>query len=81
MTTAHDTIILPATSITAGDLVDRGFDKVRTVWLALQPANIGWFDDKTLTAISAVLEAAIRDLEPVRHRLHGCPDNVAKGAE
>jgi hypothetical protein len=57
--------------ISSGDLMDRGVDKLRTVWLALSPDNTGWLDEAHLLSVWATLEGALRDLEPVRDRLQG----------
>jgi hypothetical protein len=64
-------IKLPEHSIHSGDLMDRGMDKLRTVWLALSPDNKGWLDEAHLLAVWSTLDAALRDLEPVRNRLQG----------
>ncbi|NJO53841.1 MAG: hypothetical protein HC829_02485 [Bacteroidales bacterium] len=62
-------ITLPAEQIMAGDLIDRGLDKLRTCYLAIHPEKAGLLTDEALTAISVTLQDAICDLEPVRRLL------------
>lgn len=72
-TAAADMVIaLPEGSIAAGDLMDRGLDKLRTIWLALNPDNKGWADADHITSVWGTLERAIKELEPVRNQLQGC---------
>ncbi|ALK09515.1 hypothetical protein [Blastochloris viridis] len=74
---APDAITLPAESIPAGDLMDRGLDKLRTCWLALQSDNRGWLDEEALDAVAATIESVLRDLKPVRDRLQGVDGGVS----
>lgn len=55
--------------IGAGDLLDRGVDRLRTIHLALSPDNKAWLDEKALETIWAMLDSTIRDLEPLREAL------------
>ena len=65
------TITIAPEKIRAGDLMDRGMDKLRTVWLVLMSDDKGWLDDGGVQSVAAVLDGAIKDLEPVRNRLQG----------
>lgn len=64
-------LVISTTSetISAGDLLDRQMDALRTIHMALSPDNKGWLDDEALMAIWATLDGAIRELKPLREAL------------
>lgn len=74
----QDTVILPSKRVGLGDQMDRAIDRLRVVHLALSPEAQTWLDEGNLTAVWAVIETVIRDLEPVRNILQGCDENTGK---
>lgn len=56
-------VIIPAQTVGAEDLLNRGVDKVRTVMCALFGGEV---ESEDLNSLAAVLEQAMKDFEHVR---------------
>ncbi|PWJ75258.1 hypothetical protein C7441_12140 [Pseudaminobacter salicylatoxidans] len=55
-------VIIKSQEIEAGDALNRGVDKVRTVMCALFGGEV---DERDLDSLAAVLEQALRDFDAV----------------